>query len=366
MNAKIDVTNICIETPRLLLRAWCEADLDDFFEYASVPGVGEAAGWNHHESIEVSKRILDGFIGEKKTFALLLKENAKVIGSLGLEELDPDPLDDGKFGREIGYVLSKEYWGRGLMTEAVHAVIDYCFRVLDYDFLTCGHFVQNSRSRRVIEKNGFIFFGESRYETRYDTTEISRNYILRNPRKQSVDVTNVRIETPRLLLRAWRQTDLQDLFDYCSQPEVGEPAGWSAFQTLDEAQKTLNCFLAEPYTFALEHKDTGKVIGSLCTDWLDPNPELDNAHVIVVGYDLSKDHWGQGLMSEALQAVIPYCFDTLCADYIQCSIFVRNRRSQRVAEKCGFRRWKQSDFSASDGTAEPDYIYLLPNPKKVR
>ena len=183
MIAPVDVSNICIETERLLLRPWRIEDLEDLFAYASVPGVGEMAGWKHHENIEETRAILDMFIREKKTLALELLETGHVIGSLGLEEPDPDPFDGDKWGREIGYVLAKAYWGRGLMPEAVEAVKEYCFQMLKYDFLTCGHFVRNDRSRRVIEKAGFRCFGESRYETRYDTVEISRNYVILNPYK---------------------------------------------------------------------------------------------------------------------------------------------------------------------------------------
>ena len=183
MIAPVDVTDIRIETQRLVLRQWRENDLRDLYEYASVPGVGEMAGWRHHESIEESHRILDMFIRGKKTFALELKENGKVIGSLGLEEPDPDPGAGEQHGREIGYVLSKDYWGRGLMPEAVAAVIDYCFRILGFDYLTCGHFLRNDRSRRVVEKSGFTYFGDSEYQTRYDTVEISRNYMIDNPYK---------------------------------------------------------------------------------------------------------------------------------------------------------------------------------------
>ena len=183
MNAPIDVTNIRIETPRLILRPWQGSDLADFYEYASVPGVGEMAGWCHHKSVEDSKMILDMFIRGKKTLALVLKETGNVIGSLGLEEMRPDPVEGERLGREIGYVLSMDYWGRGLMPEAVQAVIGYCFDILQLDYLTCGHFKQNNQSRRVIEKCGFTFCGESDFETRYDTVELSRNYILYNPHK---------------------------------------------------------------------------------------------------------------------------------------------------------------------------------------
>ena len=184
MNAGFDVTNVRIETPRLILRPWEERDVADLYEYARVPGVGEMAGWNHHKSIEESREILDSFLRRKKTFALELKENGKVIGSLGIEYLHPDPVEGERYGREIGYVLSKDYWGRGIMTEAVKAVCGYCFDVLGYDYLTCGHFVQNDRSRRVIEKCGFSLFGESDYETHYNTLELCRNYILWNPNKE--------------------------------------------------------------------------------------------------------------------------------------------------------------------------------------
>ena len=182
MVAPIDITGVRIETERLILRPWQETDLADLYAYARVPGVGEAAGWNHHKSIEESRFILNLFIEGKKTFAIEHKENGRVIGSLGLEEQDADPAPE-KLGREIGYVLAKDYWGRGLMPEAVKAVTRYCFDELKYDYVTCGHCLRNDRSRRVVEKCGFRFVGESLFETRYETREVSRNYVLYNPNK---------------------------------------------------------------------------------------------------------------------------------------------------------------------------------------
>ncbi|MGN1017007.1 MAG: GNAT family N-acetyltransferase [Faecousia sp.] len=185
MNAPVDVTNIRIETPRLILRPWRQSDLDDFYEYASVDGVGQMAGWQPHESVQKTQMILDLFIQEKKTFALELKENGKVIGSLGLEPREEENEIPGpRIGREIGYVLSKDYWGRGLMPEAVKAVIDYCFTVLGFDYLTCGHFFRNGQSRRVIEKCGFSYLKDIDFETRKGTSEPTRLYVLYNPDKE--------------------------------------------------------------------------------------------------------------------------------------------------------------------------------------
>lgn len=182
MNAPVDVTNICIETDRLILRAWKETDLNDLYTYASVEGVGEKAGWNHHQSVEESQSILSSFIKNRKTFALELKENGKVIGSLGLEPRDEDAgLDEKLRGREIGYVLSKDYWGRGLMPEAVNAVIDYCFVTLGFDYLTCGHFDHNDPSRRVVEKSGFRFLKNVVTPTVRGIDEPGKMYVLYNP-----------------------------------------------------------------------------------------------------------------------------------------------------------------------------------------
>ena len=120
MIAPVDVTTIRIETERLILRPWRESDLEDFYEYAKVDGVGQMAGWMPHKDIEESRQILAMFIDHKKTFALELKENGKVIGSIGLETRDADlGIPEELQGREIGYVLNKDYWGRGLMPEAV-------------------------------------------------------------------------------------------------------------------------------------------------------------------------------------------------------------------------------------------------------
>lgn len=168
MDVQIDITDTRLETPRLILRPWRESDLEDFYAYASVEGVGEMAGWRHHESIEVSKGILADFIAHRNVFALEHRESGKVIGSLGLH---PSWANEEEACRnlkvkEIGYVLSRDYWGQGLMPEAVKSVIRHCFDVWGLDAVTIGHFSENRQSRRVIEKCGFRFVRKSVYHAK--------------------------------------------------------------------------------------------------------------------------------------------------------------------------------------------------------
>ena len=186
MNANFEIGELIIETERLILRPFKQSDLYDFNEYASVSGVGEMAGWKHHETIEKTQEILDMFIKEDKTFAIVFKKNNKVIGSLGVEKYGlEDKLTEfnGYYGREIGYVLSKNYWGKGIMPEAVGAVIDHLFNDLNLDFLTCGYYDFNNQSKRVQEKCGFKPYRKLVMDTRLGTKEPGVLNLLINPNK---------------------------------------------------------------------------------------------------------------------------------------------------------------------------------------
>lgn len=179
MNPEIDISNVILKTERLLIRPWRQSDLDDFYSYASVDGVGQMAGWKPHESKEESKIILDMFISHKKTLAL--EYQGKVIGSVGIEKYNEThfPEFENKKCREIGYVLSKEYWGQGLMPEALKEVIRFLFENANLDVIFCGHFLWNEQSHRVQEKSGFKHYGFDTYETAFGTTEENEVNILK-------------------------------------------------------------------------------------------------------------------------------------------------------------------------------------------
>ncbi len=151
-----------LETQRLFLRPFQESDLWDFYEYAKNPKVGPNAGWPPHKSIEDSKTILNNFMEGDEVLAMELKENHRVIGSLGLHK---DQLRSAEGVKMLGYVLSEEYWGRGLTTEAAKAALRYAFEELNLDMVTIHHYSYNLRSKRVIEKCGFLYEGTLRHAT---------------------------------------------------------------------------------------------------------------------------------------------------------------------------------------------------------
>ncbi len=149
-----------ISTRRVFLRPWKMEDAEDLFEYARDPQVGPNAGWEPHETKEESRAVIQLFTDPEKpamVFAMEDRESGRVIGSVGIE---PDVRRPGvEKALSLGYALSRSYWGKGLMTEACEAVIDYVFQTRQAKILSITHYPENDRSRRVIEKCGFRFEG---------------------------------------------------------------------------------------------------------------------------------------------------------------------------------------------------------------
>lgn len=168
-----------LETERLLLRPFTAADAEDLYEYARDPRVGPAAGWPPHKSMEESRGIITTVFTAPNTFAIEDKLSGKVIGSAGFvgRHYDRLPVPDD----EIGYALSPAFWGRGLMPEAVRELLRYGFEELGFQAIWCGHYDFNDKSRRVVEKCGFVYrftdkvwvelMGEERIELHYALTK---------------------------------------------------------------------------------------------------------------------------------------------------------------------------------------------------
>lgn len=142
----------------MILRNFEQKDLNDLNEYARVDGVGQMCGWTPHKSIDDSKKVLDIFINDKLTFAIEL--NNKVIGSICLHQSWANEKFPKLNIKELGYVLNKEYWGKGIMNKAVNKMLDYSFNTLNLVAVTVCHFNTNNQSKRVIEKAGFTFSQE--------------------------------------------------------------------------------------------------------------------------------------------------------------------------------------------------------------
>ena len=126
------------------------------------------------------------FIEGKKTFAL--EYQGRVVGSLGAERYDEvlfPELADLRC-REIGYVLARDCWGRGLMPEAVGAAVRWLFTDVRLDAILCGHALANAQSARVQEKCGFRHYRLGQYHSQLgETVESKFNILFREEWEQS-------------------------------------------------------------------------------------------------------------------------------------------------------------------------------------
>lgn len=149
---------IVIETERLILRPWQEADAIALFKYASDPDIGTIAGWPPHTSVENSLEIIRTVFSAPEVYAVVLKDTGEPIGSCGIMFSDSiHSADMEQDEAEIGYWIGKPYWGRALIPEAVRSLLSRCFNDLQLGRVWCGYYEGNIKSRRVIEKCGFRF-----------------------------------------------------------------------------------------------------------------------------------------------------------------------------------------------------------------
>ena len=146
-----------IETKRLLLRPFQENDAEAFFACCQNPNLGNNAGWAPHKTLNESREILHGaFIGQEGIWAVTLKDTQQLIASIGIV---PDPKRENPQVRMLGYWLDEPYWGKGYMSEAVQAVLNYGFNELQLSLITANCYPHNKRSQQVLERNGFICEG---------------------------------------------------------------------------------------------------------------------------------------------------------------------------------------------------------------
>lgn len=148
-------------TPRLILREICLGDAEDMFYYAQHPLVGPNAGWAPHTSIQETRRVIQLFLeakkrGEPGVFAIIDRQTGRMIGTIELFNLVFG------FKAELGYALSPDYWGRGIIPEAAESVLEYGFHVLQLKRIEASAFLTNYQSQRVCEKLGFIREGVAR------------------------------------------------------------------------------------------------------------------------------------------------------------------------------------------------------------
>ena len=158
-----------LETERLLLRKFREKDFEDFCEYAMDENMCHMMGRDPMPDTDAARLNFNWLKDkEERGYVLVLRETGRIIGNLTVGGVPADlanlPELEGKAGRSLSFSISRHYQRRGLMQEAVTAVIDKLFREEGMDYIQCGHFDFNLPSRELQKKLGFTHLHSERID----------------------------------------------------------------------------------------------------------------------------------------------------------------------------------------------------------
>ncbi len=152
------------------------------------------------------------------------------------------------------------------------------------------------------------------------------------------------METERLILRRWEESDAESMFEYARDPEVGPAAGWPAHRSAEESLRVIRMFRTRKEAYAVCRKEDGRAVGAAelkmngFTDLTERDDECE------LGYWIGRPFWGKGLMPEAVREMLRRAFEELGMEKVWCAYYDGNERSRRVQEKCGFRyQWTAED-----------------------
>lgn len=152
-----------IETERLLLRQFREGDAGDMYQnWASDEEVTKFLTWPTHKELTVSERVLADWVAgnsepENYQWAITLKDTGEVIGSFSIMH-----IDNHNESCEAGYCIGRKWWNQGLMTEALQAVIHFCFTEVGFQRVAARHEIHNVASGCVMKKCGMEYEGTLR------------------------------------------------------------------------------------------------------------------------------------------------------------------------------------------------------------
>lgn len=312
-----------LETERLLLRALDESDGPTMFVHRTNAQMNQYIDREKPKTIEDAvafiRDVQEGQeLGNAIAWGICRKGETEIIGSACLWNLDAENRT-----AELGYSLHPDHWGKGYMSEAVAAILDFGFGEMAAAIVQAYTLPANLASVKLLERLGFVKTG---HEDSHDM------FTLIQP-----PIWKPNIETERLLFREIRPADAPFLYALLNSPDWIANIGDRKVHDLDAARKYAIYRIYLGYRksgfgfYLLERKSDGQVVG-ICglikRDYLD---DVD------IGYALLPQFYGQGYAVEAARAVAHFAKQALKLPRLAAIAVERNKPSLRVLEKIGLR-----------------------------
>lgn len=287
-----------------------------------------------------------------------------VVGTVGLT------INRDHRRAELGYWIGRPFWGRGYASEAGKRIVEWGLESLHLQRVYAHHMLHNPASGRVLRKIGMTFEGVlPQHVLKWDEfVDLALYGIVRDQpagRKgpstaatQHAELTYgplhlPKLETERLVLRAFDLDDGPRLAEICDDPELAKGTdGIDIPYTRERAERFITGALRDAAegtaaVFAIVKRETGELIGDIGIWSLDPYHRRGDLGCVV-----ARAEWGKGYATEALEAVLGYAFDGLELHRVDGGCLSWNTASARVLEKCGLkpegvrreREWRGDHF----------------------
>ena len=161
-----------------------------------------------------------------------------------------------------------------------------------------------------------------------------------------------------MVLRHWRESDLEDFLAFAADPAVMLDSGARPATTFEEEQTFFRRALWDSGCYAIVLKETGRPIGKIK---FQKDIRRPKGNSLSIGYELARAYWGRGYMTEALAAMVRCAFERKHVDVLAIGHFQGNHRSRRVIEKCGFQYEGtiRQGFRRYDGQVFDDVCYSI-------
>lgn len=302
-----------LRTPRLTLRP---LEYDDCDAIAEGVGNYDVSRWlavvPYPYSPDDARGFLNRVFQQDNSFWAICDRS----GLIGIISLDG----------ELAYWLARAAWGKGYGFEAAHAVVGCWFSNRDNMKLNSGYFDGNDRSGALLTALGFQLTERvKRFARSFNQDVISNQMTLSRERWEARQ--GFTIYTPRLTLRPLEDRDAEGLRAVAVEEVARNLSTIPVGLTLENAYAFIqeNKFQGLPgLRIAIEKE--GNYIGGL---GFGDGP-------LNIGYFLHPDHWGQGLMTEALSAFLPALYERFPVNKIEAEHFADNPASGAVLQKLGF------------------------------
>ena len=141
----------------------------------------------------------------------------------------------------------------------------------------------------------------------------------------------------RLILRPWKESDAESLYEYAKDPEVGSIAGQPIHTSIDNSLEIIKGVLSADETYAVCLKSDNRAIGSIGLIPPAHSHTKANESELEIGYWIGVPFWGNGYISEAVKILQKHAFNDLKCSAMSCGYYDGNQKSKRCQEKCGFR-----------------------------